>query len=254
MRNRLELLINKTSAIHKSQLSSKKHARTSDHIFVVKFLISKYVKKQKKKLYACFFDLHKAFDSLNRIRLFYGLLSDFKIGGDFLSILQNIYDGYLMYVKVNGGLTEPFLTTVGVKQGDVLSPILFNMFINGLPNIFDPECDPVTINNETTNVLIWADDSMVLSTSVSGLKRAIFKTTKYFENLGLKVNCKKTKVLIFNPGGKKLDKQPEHKFYIGERQLEVTDEYTYLGLKLKPSGSFTTAIQELYAKFWFGSN
>ena len=140
------------------------------------FLISKYVKKEKKRLYACFFDLHKAYDSINRVRLFYLLLKNFSIGGNFLSTLQNIYDVNNIFVKVSGGLTDPFFTTTGLKQGDVLSPILFNLFLNDLPNIFDHQCDPVTIGNESTNALIWADDSLVLSTSSDGLKRAIQKT------------------------------------------------------------------------------
>ena len=65
-----------------------------------------------------------------------------------------------MFVKVRDGLTKPFVTTTGVKQGCVLSPIIFNLFIMGLPEALDDDgtTDPVTLNNEKLSVLMWADD------------------------------------------------------------------------------------------------
>ena len=71
--------------------------------------------------------------------------------------------------------------------------------------------------------------------------------------MGLEVNIKKTKVMIFNRRGLKLDKKLA--FYLSGQKLEITDEYQYLGIKLRPSGSFSLAVQELKDKAsraWFG--
>ena len=68
-----------------------------------------------------------------------------------------------MYVKLTSGLTQPFVTTQGVKQGCVLSPLIFNMFINDLPEQFDDLCDPVVISDHKLQALMFADDVMVLS-------------------------------------------------------------------------------------------
>ena len=71
-----------------------------------------------------------------------------------------------MSVKVKGGLTQPFVTTTGVKQGCVLSPLIFNLFIMGLPEaLCDDSVDPVLLNNEKLSVLMWADGVLVLSLS-----------------------------------------------------------------------------------------
>ena len=115
---------------------------------VLKFLIDKYVKNEKNKLYCCFVDLRKAFDSVNRSKMFYELLSEYKIGGKFLQILQDIYSENNVFVKMPNGLIESFITQVGVKQGCVLSPILFNLFLNKVPQLFSEVCDPVMVNNE----------------------------------------------------------------------------------------------------------
>ena len=93
-----------------------------------------------------------------------------------------------MYVKLSAGITQPFNTTVGVKQGCVLSPIIFNLFINDLPEQFNDQCDPVVINDQKVHALMFADDVMILSQSAEGLKKSIKITVEYFNDLNLSVN------------------------------------------------------------------
>ena len=79
-------------------------------------------------------------------------------------------------------------------------------------------------------------------------------TANFFQSLGLPVNTKKTKVLIFNKRGLGPKNYSQVKFYINECPLEICDKYTYLGLLFKPSGSFLAAQSELYtkaSKAWF---
>ena len=87
-----------------------------------------------------------------------------------------------------------------------------------------------------------------MSTSASGLQRSIDKTVSHFTQLGLSVNTKKTKVLVFNSGGFGPAKFKQFKFFINGKVLEMTDSYTYLGLIFKPSGSVNFAAKELLTK------
>ena len=82
---------------------------------------------------------------------------------------------------------------------------------------------------------MWADDWVVLSTSEGGLQRCIDRTVGYFAELGLHVNTKKTKVMIFNSTGFGPAKFPKLKFYINGSVLENTDSYTYLGFSNLPA-------------------
>ena len=254
LRNRLEEKCNKEQVISKYQISGKRGARTSDHLLVLKHIIDKYVKQQKTRLFVCFFDLRKAYDTVNRTKLFYDLLSQYNVGGNFLRVLQSIYTENKMFIKLESGLTQPFVTTSGVKQGCVLSPILFNLFINKLPECYSDDCDPVYMGNEAINCLMWADDCVVMSTSALGLQKSIDCTVNFFSSLGLQVNKKKTQVMIFNPQGHGAKQFKGYSFSIGTSPLTIADEYVYLGLVFKPSGSVTAAIQELHSKSnkaWF---
>ena len=159
-----------------------------------------------------------------------------------------------MYVKLTAGLSQPFVTAVGVKQGCVLSPLIFNLFINDLPDHYDDQCDPVLINDHKVQALMFADDVMVLSQTASGLRRAINITVEYFTSINLSVNFTKTQVMIFNIRGVLLDKHPDHQFHADGEKLKVVNEYTYLGIKLTPSGAASHGESELFMKSrrsWF---
>ena len=130
-----------------------------------------------------------------------------------MKLLREMYENNQMYVKLTSGLTQPFITTVGVKQGCVLSPLIFNLFITDLPDHFDDQCDPVIINDHKVQALMFSDDVMVLSQSASGLKRAIKITVDYFKCINLSINFSKTQVMIFNVRGVLLNQHPDHQFY-----------------------------------------
>ena len=246
LQKRLEKLSQTKSLISATQGSGKKGSRTADHLMVVRFLVDKYVKKMGGKLFTCFVDLHKAFDTVSRIKLMHKLLSEYSIGGKFLTILQKMYHGNKVFIKLKNGLLQPFTTTIGVKQGCVFSPILFNLFIDKISTIFDESCAPVKLNNLNLSCLLWADDLVIFSKTAEGLQNSISKTQIFYESLGLKINIKKTKILIFNKVGLKLDKA--YSFLLNGRNLEIADHYQYLGLNLRPSGSMTYAVQELNTK------
>ena len=192
--------------------------------------------------------------------MFYKFLAEYGIGGKFLKIIKNIYQDNNIFIKLSGGLTKPFLSTTGVKQGCVLSPIFFNLFINKLPEIYDNNvnsrnyCNPVSMKNNPINCLMWADDCAVFSRSESGLQNSITQTVNFFTDLGLDVNVKKPKVMIFNPRGLGPNNFKKLKFSANNAPIEICDKYTYLGLVFKPSGSTVHSQKELLSKAskaWF---
>ena len=66
-------------------------------------------------------------------------------------------------VKLHSGLSPPFESLVGVKQGCNLSPTLFNIFVNDIPEFFYSSCEPVQLTGCSLNCLLYADDLIFLS-------------------------------------------------------------------------------------------
>lgn len=118
----MENYLEQNDIICPEQIGFRKVPRTSDHIFCLKTLIDKYVRKNKY-VFACFFwDLKKAFDTVNIYALLFKLFR-YNIRGNFLNILENMYKNVSFSVKLQDGLTDTFQTSIGVKQGCVLSSI-----------------------------------------------------------------------------------------------------------------------------------
>ena len=99
-------------------------------------------------------------------------------------------------------MTNTFKSEVGLYQGDVLSPLLFNLYINGLNERFDITCEPVEQDNNPLSCLMYADNVVLLSKSETGLQKAMDKLNGYCKTWDLKVNTDKTNVIVFNKGGR----------------------------------------------------
>ena len=99
-------------------------------------------------------------------------------------------------------MTPCFKSFIGVRQGDVLSPNIFKIFINDLPDKFLSCPDPVNINNRRVDCLMYADDVVIFSETQEGLQKRINMLHEYCLEWCFDVNLKKTKSIIFNKPGK----------------------------------------------------
>ena len=81
--------------------------------------------------FLCFIDLKRAFDSVPHSALF-DKLDALGVRGRFLSTLKSLYSNSSAVVRSGNVVSAPFPTCTGVRQGDPLSPLLFDLFINDL--------------------------------------------------------------------------------------------------------------------------
>ncbi len=149
-------------------------------------------------------------------------------------------------LKISNGLTEYVDTNIGVKQGCVISPTLFNLFLNDIPEIFDHELsDPVKLYEMVLKCLMYADDIALMSTSVRGLQHCLDKLNSYCKKWGLQINAKKTKVVVFNRAGRMLKNT---KYFLEKDEIEITKETKYLGIIFNNNCTFHSAIENLKNK------
>ena len=241
--NRLTKYIDAQSLISHNQIGFMKGARTSDHIFLLQTIIDKVVKKNKNKLYIAFIDFSKAYDTVDRKMLFERLQS-LGINGIFLRNIMAMYAKTNYKIKLKNGSLNPICSNLGLKQGCPLSPMLFNLYIDDIKNIFDRKCDPINLQNEYLYHFLYADDLVLLSTSAQGLQRSLDKLGEYADRKCLTISIKKSKTMIFNLSGR-LEKT---QFHIKDKPLEPVNTFCYLGFEICPSGTVKHAMNTLHDK------
>ena len=91
-------------------------------------------------------------------------------------------------------LVHIFKSYIGVRQGDVLSPNLFKIFINDLPSYLSECLDPVDVNGNILQCLMYADDINLLSTSSEGLQQRLNVLNDFCQEWCLDLNVSTTKI------------------------------------------------------------
>ena len=214
--------------------------RCSDAHLIIHNLIMKYCHKYNKKIYSCFIDLSKAFDKIPRDILLFKL-RDVGITGKIYNIIRNIYSGDEACLKIDGKVNKSFRINQGVRQGCVLSPLLFNIFMAGLAKNLSASDSGLKLDSKKINSLFWADDIVLLSENQSDLEKMLKMVSEYCNTNKLTINCKKTKCLIFNKTGR----LSRESIYMNGVKLDNVREYKYLGFIFTPSGEIGTGLQDL---------
>ena len=251
LNSRLTTYLESISALGEEQAGFRKGYSTLNHIFVLHTIIDFYLQK-RKRLYCAFIDYSKAFDLIDRSKLWGKLLSS-GIRGNIIKVIYNLYDSAKSCIKKGQNLSEFFHCKVGVRQGENLSPLLFAIYLNDFTDYIEKEYNGLTfLNSEIMRVLgdnmldfyvklfilLYADDTIILAESPQQLQLALNSVRKYCTENFLKVNLTKTKVIIFSRG--KVRNIPE--FFYGEEKIDIVDDYVYLGVTFNYNGSFTKAI------------
>ena len=158
-----------------------------------------------------------------------------------LRMLKSMYRTVQACVRCGSENTEYFTCLQGLKQGCLVSPTLFSLFINELAHDiishgkhglqFSP-------NDIEFFIMLFADDIVLLSATIIGLQNQITALYNAAKRLRLQVNLSKTKVMVFRKGGYLPARE---RWFYGTERLEVVNTYRYLGLTFSTRLSFRVA-------------
>ena len=258
LNKRLKAYIDTQGGLSEAQAGFRDGYSTIDHIFSLHMLIKLYTSRKGKKLYCAFVDFKKAFDLVDRSKLWRKMIEG-GMSGRVLQIIQNVYKRAKLSVRLNGTLSQSFTSNIGVLQGEILSPILFAFFLNDFEPYLaqqypgasvDPDKNAKNIKDEELDtflklyVLLYADDSILLAESAEALQDALDALHEYCLLNEIIVNTdqskEKTKIIVFSRG--KIRNKPD--FTYGSEPIEIVFEYTYLGIRFNYNGEFDIAIRK----------
>lgn len=196
LHNRLSKLVEDREILGQIQFGFRKNKRGTDSI-VILTQIMEYLKKKKKKGYLAFIDLRKAFDRVWRTGL-WKCLPDLGIGNETIRILEQIYDNIRKMVEINSTKTDWFSSKIGVRQGCVMSPLLFSLYIQSIGTKLIDSRKGITMDGTVIPALFFADDMVLFSEKIEDLQQQLETLTETCEEKKLEINYDKTKIMCIN--------------------------------------------------------
>ncbi len=194
-------------------------------IYALKEIVGSY-RRQNSTVFLCFIDASKAFDRINHEKLFLKLLAR-GVPKYILRILIFWYANQAMRVKWDNAVSAPFHVNNGVRQGGILSPILFNVYMDDLSRQLNACNTGCIVGNTVVNHLMYADDLVILSPYSAGLQDLLKVCSQYGNDYDIKFNAKKSNVMIVrSKEDKKLVFPP---FSLCDNPLMTCQEIKYLG-------------------------
>ena len=243
LNNRIQEHCLQNDLLNQNQIGFKSNHRTADHLLTLKTVVKKYVTSGKKKLFACFIDFKKAFDSVWHEGLFHKM-ADYGIVNNCLTLIEDIYRKTECAVKVGNEHTNTFKFSKGVRQGCPMSPYLFNLFVDEIFDIINQGNDSnIFLEKEKfINALMYADDLIILSETESGLQKHLDKISVYCKKWKLELNTDKTKIMIFNRGNRLVKRD----FVYKDKALENVKTIKYLGFTISAKNcNFQPTLDDL---------
>jgi hypothetical protein len=195
--------------------------RCEDHIFALKGICS-IRRTKKQKTYLAFLDISKAFDMVDRNKLFLHMW-DKGIQGKAWTLIQMLYKRVCNKVIFGNFESDMYEVVNGVKQGCVMSPCLFNLVVSDLDNMLIDQ-GGVEVGSHKVRGLYYADDLVLFADNANNLQSMLHIADQFAHKWGLLFNNKKSKVLVI---GQKVNNKH---WILGDQVIQETATYKYLGI------------------------
>lgn len=220
LKERLEKVIEQH--LSEEQAGFRKDRSTIQQILILRLLMED-ARSSCQTVYHCFVDFKKAFDSVWHEGL-WATLESMGASAKLVKVLRGLYEKSTMAVRIGTELGDWIKASIGSRQGDPISPLLFIALLErAMEKMEKSEMGGIDIGGRTIKDLRFADDIDLLATSAGGLQMLIELTHDGGRDYGLHLNKDKTKVMISGANSDKAE------FQIESEKLERVDQFVYLG-------------------------
>ena len=221
----------------REQAGFRKGRGTRDHIANLRWMMEE-AREFDKVLVLCFIVYKKAFDCVDHDRLWV-VLSEMGAPRHLVILLKMLYQDQKATVRTESGETDTIPIRKGVRQGCILSALLFNIYAEKIMrDALELWEGGVRIGGQTFSNLRYADDTTLLANNEEEIKAILTRVKSASETAGLFLNISKTKILTTGAVGK---------IEVSGVELEVVDQYQFLGVLITSDGSCEREIRRRIA-------
>ena len=204
-------------AITENQFGFRPNRGTVDPIFIVRQIIEK-AREHQVPLHFNFVDFKAAFDTVWRKALWKMMLA-IGVDAKIVRIIEALYDDTECAVVIDGQLTDWFCVKIGLRQGCLLSPTLFNIFLEFVMKELKDLNASLQLNNNLSIDIRYADDTTLLSTVFGKLSLSTSQLEAACKKWGMKINGAKCKII--SPASDNIT--------IDDQVVEKVKEFVFLG-------------------------
>ncbi len=179
---------------HQTQFGFRANSSCSHSSFVLNEII-KISKELKKSLFIISIDASKAFDRVNRTRLWLKMF-ELEIRPVLIISLRNYYNDFYFIVNNANEYSALIKTTYGVKQGGNISPDLYKLYSESLAIEIEKLKIGVKVGNLLVSVLMYADDVILIASTPTDAQALLNVVTKFGTDYQVKFNPNKTNIMI----------------------------------------------------------
>lgn len=217
---------------------------TTDQIFTVRQILQK-CKEFNITTHHLFVDFKAAYDTVNRQEL-WNIMYEFNFPSKLIRLLKATLNGVQCYVRVAGNLSTPFESVNGLRQGDALSCILFNVALEGVIRRAGIQTGG-TIFNRSIQIIGYADDIDIVGRNHKAIEEVLCNFDREAKRIGLQINEAKTKYMIAgSTSNTNIGNMVKFKIDIprnGSYNFEQVHEFVYLGSLVSADNDMTRDIK-----------
>ncbi|KAI5708046.1 hypothetical protein M8J77_015361 [Diaphorina citri] len=230
------------SQISQNQFGFVNAVGTREALFAVQVLVQR-CRDVNCDVYSCLIDYQKAFDRVQHEHMI-KILKKTGVDDKDLKIITNLYWNQSATIRVDGEQTEAIKIERGVRQGCILSPLLFNIYSEQIFKEALEEVDEgIPLNGERLNNIRYADDTIVFSDSLEGLQSLVNKIAAVSAKYGLDINSKKTKFMAISKSN-----VANANITINNQPIERVTQSSYLGTIINENWDNSQEVRSRIAK------
>ena len=231
------------------QFGFKKHLSCQHAIYCVRNVVENFVTNQST-VNICALDLSKAFDRVNHFALYIKLMER-QVPITLLNILETWFGASITCVKWGKHVSKFVKLIAGVRQGGVLSPVLFAVFINDLVDNVNKANIGCYISNVCISIVLYADDILLIAPSVTGLQRLLTICEEQLILLDMRINVNKSVCIRF---GHRFNENCAELTSLHGGSMKWVESCRYLGVHLESARSFKCSFDKSKSKFFRAFN